>query len=129
MATTPTWGTDGSVTTAGFGCHFNAFSTVLSQGFTQYFGYGDTWMKNRGTIASWSGNMAGFTTSGSTTDLFTTVPILSRAGVSITLTYATGCTVAGTVIVTESGAQSQFLGTNGSNYSFVGDGAPTITWA
>lgn len=128
MATAPIWGPEGSITTSGFGCHFNAFTFSMAQGVTGYFGFGDTWMQNYGTIASWSVSLAGFTTKGSTTDQLVVTPITTRAGVSITLTWTTSCTVAGTVVVTANDNNVTFLGTDSTSYNGVGTAAPTISW-
>lgn len=128
MSTTPLYGPMASVTLSGFGCHANAFTFAMAQGVTGYFGFGDTWMSNYGTIASWSGTIAGFTTSGSSTDQVVVTPITTRAGVSITLTWNTSTTLAGTAVFTASDHSVTFLGTDSSTYSFVGTGTPTLTW-
>lgn len=128
MATTPLYGPMGSVTTTGFGCHFNAFTFAMAQGVTGYFGFGDVWMANYGTIASWSVTAAGFTTSGSSTDQVVATPITTRAGVSTTFTWNTLTTVVGTVVWTSSDHSVTFLGTDSSTYAGVGTGTPTITW-
>lgn len=129
MATTPLYGPMGSITTSGFGCHFNAFTFNMAQGITGFYGFGDTWMLNYGTIASWSTTMAGFTTSGTSTDAISLTPITTRAGVSPTLTWNTGCTVTGTQVISANDNNVTFLGTDSSSYTGVGSGAPTITWA
>jgi len=125
----PLYGTDASLTTTGFGCHWNAFEISFAQGVTGYFGFGDTWMTNHGTINSWAGSMAGFTTSGTTADVLAISTVLVRSGLSQTFTWKTGCTVAGTIIITGLAAGVQFLGTDTSGYSFVATGSPTETWA
>lgn len=134
MSQTPLYGASSgaSVTTSGFGCHANAFTFSMAQGVTGYFGFGDIWMTNYGTIASWSGTIAGFTTQGTSTDTPVAAaglaPITTRAGVSITLTWATGSFMTGTAIVSDTGLSVTFLGTDSSVYSFVGTGAPSLTW-
>lgn len=129
MATTPQYGPTGIVGTTGFGCHFNAFTFNMAQGVIGYFGFGDVWMSNYGTIASWSVTLAGFTTSGSSTDLITILPITTRAGESLLLTWNTGLTVAGTAIISANDNNVTFLGTDSTSYTGVGTGAPTITWS
>ncbi len=128
MAVTPLYGPLASITTTAFGCHFHAFTFDMAQGVTGFYGFGDTWMQNYGTIASWSGSMAGFTTSGTSTDAVAVTPITTRAGVSATLTWNTATTVAGTMVFTGQNLAVNFLNTDTSAYSFVGSGAPTITW-
>jgi hypothetical protein len=125
MATTPLYGTDASLTTTSFGCHWNAFTFDVAQGTTGYFGFSDQWMTNHGTIASWSGSLAGFTTHGTANDVPGSAILLTRAGVSQTFTWATSITMAGTIILTNLGMAVQFLGTDTSAYAFVGTGAPT----
>lgn len=128
MAKTPLWGTDASLSTTTYGAHFNAFDVQIAQGITSYFGFGDTWMTNHGTINSWSGNIAGFTTYGASNNALG-ISAFTRSGASTTLTWITGCTLAGTLILTGLNAAVTFLGTDTSAYSFVGTSSPTETWA
>jgi hypothetical protein len=136
MAITPLWGTDASAPsgTTVNAMKGNAFTIDFAQGITSYFGFGDYWMTNHGTIASWSGSIGGFTTSGVTSnklavDFVTGTSGAARAGESWTFTWKTGCTILGTIIFTGVSASVQFLGTDTTAQQFVGTGAPTETWA
>lgn len=133
MAHTPLWGDSASVTFfTGAGCHFNSFSLDISQGTTTFYGYGDDWVRTHGTIAAWSGSAAGFAeqetkpVNGSSTNIL--AGSSARAGASITLTWNTGYTFAGTAICTNANLGNTRLGTSTNAYNFTGDGNPTETW-
>lgn len=129
MASTPLYGTQASLATTGWGGHFNGFTLDVAQGTTGYYGFGDTWMTNYGTISSWSGQCAAFTSHGSSNEVPGTAILTTKAGVSQTFTWTTGCTMAGTIILTSLAMAVAFLGTDTSAYGYVGTGAPTETWA
>ena len=127
------YGTAASLSTTGFGCKWNAFSIDVAQGITGYYGFGDTFMTNYGTIASWSGMAAGFTSGGTTAD----IPGIGnswfsgttgRAGFSQTLSWGSNLTLAGTIILSALNLALSFLGTPTSVYRFVGSGTPTEVW-
>lgn len=139
MAISALWGTDATspAGTTAPALHANAFNVDFAQGITSWYGYGDHWMVNHGTIASWGGSIAGFTSKNGGAGVYVgpafvdgTTPDSStaRAGESWTFTWITNCTISGTIIFTGVSASNQFLGTPTSSYSFVGTGKPTETW-
>jgi hypothetical protein len=136
MAQTALWGTDASAplgTIVG-AIKANAFAIDFAQGITSYFGFGDYWMTNHGTIASWSGSIGGFTTSGVTAnklavEYVTGTTGAARSGESVTFTWKTLCTIIGTVIYTGVSPSVTFLGTSTTAINFVGTGAPAESWA
>lgn len=128
MAQVVLYGTDGAVSSpTGSGALFNAFSCSITQGTTQAAGFGDTWVRTRGTILSASASMSGFVTKGTTNDK-PGISTLTRTGSTITLTFFTGCTLAFTGIPTGIGLDVQFLGNQTSSYGYTSDGAVTETW-
>ncbi len=125
---TPLWGTDGSITTSGFGCHFNAFDCNISQGLTESYGYGDTWVRRHGTILGAVGSISGFTDSGTTANAPGITTVFTRSGISTTLQWKSGCTLAGTFVYSGLSLVNNFLGTPTSSYGFASDGTVTETW-
>lgn len=128
MAQRVLYGTDASISSlTGSGALFNAFTVSITQGITQAAGFGDTWMRTRGTILSATISMSGFVTNGTSNDK-PGISTLTRTGGTITATFITGCTLAFTGIPTGVGLDVQFLGNQTSSYGFASDGAVTETW-
>ncbi len=130
MAQRVLYGTDASISSlSGSGALFNAFTVSVTQGITQAAGFGDRWMRTRGTILSATISMSGFVTNGSSNDQpGATTTVMSRTGGTVTATFITGCTLAFTGIPTGVGLDVQFLGNQTSSYGFASDGAVTETW-
>ncbi len=128
MAAAPLWGTDATIATTGFGCHYNAFSINISQGTTSSYGYGDTWIRNHGTLLGATGSISGFTDNGATTDAPGLAAAFTRSGSSLTLTWKSGNTLGLTAVFSGLGMDNSVTGTPTSAYSFVADGAVTETW-
>jgi len=128
MGQTVLFGTDASVATpSGTGALFNAFSCAITQGVAEAVGFGDTWMRRRGTVKSASASIAGFTTNGTSNDR-PGISSLTRTGSTIALTFITGCTLAFTGICTNLGLAVQFTANQNSTYDYMSDGAVTETW-
>ncbi len=128
MAQATLFGTDASLSTSGYGCRFNSFTVNITQGVTEAYGFGSTWVERRGTILGATGEMSGFLTKGTANDVIG-ISAFTRTGASTTFTYATGCTLAFTAILTGIAAAAPFLGTSTSGYSYASTGAVTETWA
>lgn len=128
MSQTIIFGTDASVTfVAGAGALFNGFTFNATQGVASAIGFGMAAPKKRGTIKEYSGTVSGFTTSGTTSDQPGTAA-MNRTGNSMTLTFLTGCTMAGTAILDGLGLGVQYTANATSTYSFQFDLTPTETW-
>lgn len=122
------YGTDASVASlSGSGCLFNAFSVDITQGVAEAAGFGDTWIRRKGTIKGCTCTMSGFTTGGTSSDA-PGLSAMTRTGGSITLTFYTGCTLAFTGIETGLGMAVQFVGNETSAYSYASNGAVVETW-
>jgi len=137
MPQTAIYGTQAlSPANTAWGCKWTAFSCEFAQGVTSYYGFGDIGMTVYGTIFSWSGHLAGFTTHGSSNDVLGTALMeggastaVNRVPFSQTFQWATGCTIVGSILVTDLVAAVPFLGTDTSVYRFVGSGVPAETWS
>ena len=128
MAQTVLYGTDASISAlTGSGALFNAFTVSITQGITQAAGFGDTWMRTRGTILSATISMSGFVTKGASNDK-PGISTLTRTGGTVTAQFYTGCTLAFLGIPTGIGLDVQFLGNQTTSYGFASDGAVTETW-
>jgi hypothetical protein len=127
MAQAVLFGTDASISSPYGGALFNAFTVSVTQGITQAAGFGDSWIRTRGTIMSATISMSGFITKGASgnspgTGSFT------RTGATVTATFYTGCTLAFTGIPTGVGLDVQYLGNQTSSYGYASDGAVNETW-
>ena len=128
MAQKVLFGTDASIATlSGSGALFNAFTVTITQGITQAAGFGDTWIRTRGTILSATMSMSGFVTDGTSNDK-PGISTLTRTGGTVTATFISGCTLAFVGIPTGVGLDVQFLGNQTSSYGFASDGAVVETW-
>jgi hypothetical protein len=129
MSQTILYGSDASITMpSGIGALFSSFSINITQGIARAVGYGGTWVNKRGTVKDASGTIAGFTTHGSLNDVPGTAAMV-RTGSSLTLTFASGCTLSGNAIFTGIGLSNEFTANANSSYSYEIDGTVTETWA
>lgn len=124
------FGTDASCSGPAPGL-FNAFSVSITQGITQAVGFGDTWMRTRGTVGGISGSMSGFVESGTNS---TPASVISGIGVNhtggtCTFTFATsGDSISFIGVTTGLGFNVQYLGNQTLAVSVTGDGSPTVAW-
>lgn len=126
------FGTDASCsgTTPGL---FNAFTVTITQGTTQAAGFGDGWIRTRGTIGSISGSMSGFVKSGSGNSPATAIAAMggtNRTGSTVTFTFQTGGdSISFVGIQSGLGFDVQYLGNQTLSVGFTGDGDPTVAWS
>jgi hypothetical protein len=129
MAQVVIFGSDASVTPpSGLGCKFASISMNITQGIARAAGFGDSWMTKRGTVKEASGTLSGFMTKGTSNDVPGTA-LMTRTGSSLTNTFYTGCTMAGTAILSGIGLAAEFQGNANSSYAYEIDGSVTETWA
>ena len=122
------FGTDASVTMpSGMGGRFASASRNITQGIARAAGFGDSWVTKKGTVKESSGTVAGFLTKGTTSDVVG-IANMTRTGASLTLTFLTGCTLAGSAIFSGIGVATDFTGNSTSSYSYEIDGAVSETW-
>jgi hypothetical protein len=132
MAQAVLFGTDASISSLYGGALFNAFTVSVTQGITQAAGFGDSWIRTRGTIMSATISMSGFVTKGTAGDrpgvANGTTLTLTRTGGTVTATFYSGCTMAFVGIPTGVGLDVQFLGNQTVSYGYASDGPVTETW-
>ncbi len=125
------YGTDASCsgTTPGL---FNAFTVTVTQGITQAAGFGDGWIRTRGTIGSITGSMSGFVASNNSTNMSASIVNMggqNRTGSIVTFTFSTsGDSISFAGVQTGVGFDVQYLGNQTLSVGFTGDGSPTVVW-
>ena len=113
---------------------YNAWTLSLTQGVTQAAGFGDAWIRSRGTIGSISGSMSGFVEAGTNNTPTTAIMAMGtgagRVGSTVTFTTSSGGdSISFTGINNGIGFDAQYLGNQTLSVGFTGDGAPTVAWA
>ncbi len=112
---------------------FNAFTVTATQGITQAAGFGDGWIRTRGTIGSITGSMSGFVENGSNNSPATAIGNLggtNRTGSLFTFTFQTsGDNITFYGISTGIGFDVQYLGNQTLSIGCTGDGSPSVSWS
>lgn len=122
-------GINGGVTLpTGHTAKLRAWSLVVNQEVSDCSGFSSTsdWREALAGMKSWSGVASGYCEF----DAASMAPNADApvASGSITLTAESGCTYAGTVIVTSISVSQSIDGVASIAFSFVGSGALTETW-
>lgn len=122
-------GIDGGVTLpTGHAAKLRAWSLVVNQEVADCSGFSSTsdWREALAGMKSWSGVASGYVEF----DAASTAPNAHTpvGSGSITLTVGSGCTYAGTVIITSISVSQSIDGVASIAFSFVGNGALTETW-
>lgn len=128
MAQTVLFGSDATVTTpTGTGGYYNAFALSITQGIARIIGFGDRWAKKRGTTLDGSVTVSGNLTNGTTNDVLGT-STMSRTGGTLTLTFATSCTLVGVGICTGTGVNVDYMAGQPLSRSYEFTDQPVETW-
>lgn len=116
------FGSDASVTMpTGMGAFFRAFSLTISQQVARAVGFGSTWVAKKGTGAREAvGNVAGYTTKGTTSDK-PGISNIIQSGSAATLTFYTGCTLTLNMIFSSVSVGAEFEANATSAYAFEAD--------
>ena len=131
MAQTVLWGTGASVTFAASTGFLAAAARVsVRQGIATATGFGKNWRIKHGTVQDYSVSISGVLTGNTTSDQ--PPASMSQAGVAITVTFASGCTFADTMVQSENTMGTSIESAGDASYSFEGPTSftgPTFTWA
>lgn len=112
---------------SGQGCKFNAFSIGVTQSTGEGLGFGDTDAEVRGFVRRATITASGITTKGTANDRFGIGAMVPSSG-TITLTFASGCTLAMAAVNSGIGATVQAEAYHQSTYSYVKSLAINETW-
>ena len=111
---------------------YNAFTVTVTQGTAKAVGFGDGWMRTRGTVGSISGSMSGFVENGTNNTPATAIAAMggtNRTGSTVTFTFQTaGDSISFVGITSGLGFDVQYLGNQTMSVGFEGDGSPTVAW-